>query len=42
VEARRHEVGIVGAGAVGTACTFAMALRGSARDIVPRIVDAAP
>jgi len=36
------KVGIVGAGAVGTACTFAMALRGSARDIVPRIVDAAP
>jgi L-lactate dehydrogenase len=28
------KVGIVGAGAVGTACTFAMALRGSAREIV--------
>jgi malate/lactate dehydrogenase len=28
------KVGIVDAGAVGTACTFAMALRGSARDIV--------
>jgi L-lactate dehydrogenase len=27
-------VGIVGAGAVGTACLFAMALRGSAREIV--------
>ena len=27
-------VGIVGAGAVGTACMFAMALRGSAREIV--------
>ena len=28
------KVGIVGAGAVGTACMFAMALRGSARHIV--------
>jgi len=28
------KVGIVGAGAVGTACMFAMALRGSAREIV--------
>ncbi len=28
------KAGIVGAGAVGTACMFAMALRGSARDIV--------
>ena len=28
------KVGIVGAGAVGTACMFAMALRGSARKIV--------
>jgi len=28
------KVGIVGAGAVGTACLFAMALRGSAREIV--------
>jgi L-lactate dehydrogenase len=28
------KVGIVGAGGVGTACTFAMALRGSAREIV--------
>ena len=28
------KVGIVGAGAVGTSCTFAMALRGSAREIV--------
>lgn len=27
------KVGIVGAGAVGTACMFAMALRGSARDL---------
>ena len=27
-------IGIVGAGAVGTACMFAMALRGSAREIV--------
>ena len=28
------KVGVVGAGAVGTACMFAMALRGSAREIV--------
>jgi len=28
------KVGIVGAGAVGTACLFAMATRGSAREIV--------
>lgn len=28
------KIGIVGAGAVGTACMFAMALRGSAREIV--------
>ena len=28
------KVGIIGAGAVGTACMFAMALRGSAREIV--------
>lgn len=28
------KIGIVGAGAVGTACLFAMALRGSAREIV--------
>jgi L-lactate dehydrogenase len=28
------KVGIVGAGAVGTACMFALALRGSAREIV--------
>src|SRR5688572_15145703 len=28
------KVGIVGAGAVGTACMFAMTLRGSAREIV--------
>ena len=28
------KVGVVGAGAVGTACVFAMALRGSAREIV--------
>jgi len=28
------KVGIVGAGGVGTACMFAMALRGSARRIV--------
>ena len=28
------KVGIVGAGAVGTACMFAMVLRGSAREIV--------
>ncbi|HEY0872470.1 MAG TPA: hypothetical protein VGD94_03285 [Vicinamibacterales bacterium] len=28
------KVGIVGAGAVGTACMFAMALRGSAREVV--------
>jgi malate/lactate dehydrogenase len=28
------KVGIVGAGAVGTACMFAMTLRGSTREIV--------
>src|SRR6185295_4575662 len=28
------KVGIIGAGGVGTACMFAMALRGSAREIV--------
>lgn len=28
------KVGVVGAGGVGTACSFAMALRGSARHIV--------
>src|ERR1044071_9954342 len=33
-EEKSMKVGIVGAGAVGTACMFAMALRGSAREIV--------
>lgn len=28
------KVGVVGAGAVGSACMFAMAVRGSAREIV--------
>ena len=28
------KIGVVGAGAVGTACMFALALRGSAREIV--------
>ena len=35
------KVGIVGAGSVGTACIFALALRGSARETAQEITSAA-